>query len=72
MRPHFWSSEITVLEKMREKTTSIPTQKSAVAAADGNNARHDTLVESRNHILSHQGGTRPAAAEGTQRIGDSE
>ena len=46
MGPCFWSSEITVLEKVKEKTTSIPTQKSAVATADGSDARHDTLAES--------------------------
>ena len=52
--PYFLSSEITVPEKMNENTTSIPTQKSAVATAEGNRARHDTLAESRNHIVSHQ------------------
>jgi hypothetical protein len=44
MGPYFWSSEITVLEKMKEKTTSIPTQNSAVATADGNEFLDDIVV----------------------------
>jgi hypothetical protein len=35
MGPYFLSPDIIVLEKVREKTTSIPNQHTAVAMAEG-------------------------------------
>ena len=61
--PYFLSSEMTVPEKINENTTSIPTQKSAVATADGKRARHETLAESRNHIVPHQKRVSPTNAK---------
>ena len=61
--PYFLSSEMTVPEKINENTSSIPTQNSAVATADGSRARHDTLPESKNHIVPHQKRVSPTNAK---------
>src|ERR1039458_7689459 len=54
MDPYFLSSEITLLEKMNEKTTSIPIQQTAVAIAEGNRSRQVILPPNNNHIVNHQ------------------
>ena len=45
--PYFLLSDVIMLEKMIEKTTSIPIQKIAVARAAGNRSLHEILPASR-------------------------
>ena len=54
INPYFLSSPITVLEKMYEKTTSMPIQQIPVAMAEGSRADHEILPANRNHIVNHQ------------------
>ena len=56
---------MTMPEKMNEKTTSMPTQNTPVAQADGSSLLQETLPASKSHIVSHQ------KARERRHVGDS-
>ncbi len=55
--PYFLSYEVTIPEKMTEKTASMPTQKTAVATAQGNRAQ---LIMICREWFQHPQGALPA------------
>ena len=60
MGPYFLSSDMTVLEKMNEKTTAMPSQQTPVATAGGSRSRHETLPASRSHTVNDRKAVKAA------------